>query len=112
LAIASGVAALVASPRTPGARWFTSPAAAAAVLSSIELIFVALYLTWTPVGADRVDGIQGRYFIPLLPVLLFLLPGSGLLRRVPAWLWWPAPLAAILATDATLPRLIAVHFYR
>jgi hypothetical protein len=111
-AIVSGIAALVAGPRAPGTRWFTAPGAALGVLSSIELIFVALYLTWTPVGMDRVDGIQGRYFIPLLPILLFVMPGSDLLRRLPAWLWWPAPLAAILATDATLPRLIAAHFYR
>jgi hypothetical protein len=111
-ALVSALAALVASPRAPGLRWFAAPAAAAGVLGSVELIFVALYLTWTPVGMDRVDGIQGRYFIPLLPVLLFVVPGGDLLRGLPAWLWWPAPLAAILATDATLPRLIAAQFYR
>ena len=82
------------------------------MLCSIELIFVALYLTWTPVGMDRIDGIQGRYFIPLLPILLFVLPGSGVLRRVPVCAWWAAPLAAILATDAVLPRLIETHFYQ
>jgi hypothetical protein len=112
LAIASGLAGLAASPPGRGPRWFTALAAAVAVLGSIELIFVALYLTWTPVGMDRVDGIQGRYFIPLLPALLFAMPGIGVLRRLPAWLWWPAPLAAILATDAMLPGLIAAHFYR
>jgi hypothetical protein len=112
LAIASGLAGLAASPPARGPRWFPALAAAVAVLGSIELIFVALYLTWTPVGMDRVDGIQGRYFIPLLPALLFAMPGIGVLRRLPAWLWWPAPLAAILATDAMLPGLIAAHFYR
>jgi uncharacterized membrane protein len=111
-AIISGIAAVAAEPRAQAARWFTAPAAALGILGSIELIFVALYLTWTPVGMDRVDGIQGRYFIPLLPVLLFVVPGIGGLGRLPAWIWWPAPLAAILATDATLPGLIAAHFYR
>jgi uncharacterized membrane protein len=37
------------------------------------LISTALYITWTPVGVERIDGIQGRYFIPLLPILLTLL---------------------------------------
>ena len=111
-AIVSGIAALAATPRAGGTRWFTAPLAVAAMLGSIELIFVALYLSWTPVGADRVDGVQGRYFIPLLPVLLFVVPGGGLLARLPAWLWWPVPLAAMVATDAVLPRLIATHFYR
>jgi hypothetical protein len=112
VAILSGLAAVVAGPRAPGTRWLTVAGAAIGVLSSIELIFVALYLTWTPVGMVRVDGIQGRYFIPLLPILLLVVPGGALLPRVPAWIWWAAPLAAILATDATLPNLIAAQFYQ
>jgi hypothetical protein len=111
-ALVSGIAAVAAGPRPAGGRWFTAPAAAAGLLMAVELIFMALYVTWTPVGMDRVQGIQGRYFIPLLPVLLFAAPGSRLLGRLPPWLWWPAPLAAILATDATLPGLIEAHFYR
>lgn len=111
-ALLSGIAALAGSPSPSGSRWFSAPVAAIAVLASIELIFVALYLSWTPVGMDRVDGIQGRYFIPLLPMLVFVMPGSSVLRRLPQWVWWPAPLVAILATDATVPRLIVAHFYR
>ncbi len=110
-AIVSAITATVTEPRAPGERWFTVPVAAVAILGCVELIFVALYLTWTPVGMDRVDGIQGRYFIPLLPVLLFALPG-GVGPSLPRWIWWLAPLAAILATDATLPRMIVAHFYR
>lgn len=40
-----------------------------AIIFSLVSIFFALYITWTPlrqgVGADFVDGVQGRYFIPL-----------------------------------------------
>jgi len=39
----------------------------------------SLYLTFTPVGADRIFGVQGRYFIPLALLLLLALP--GILRR-------------------------------
>ena len=34
-------------------------------------VCASLYLAWTPVGARFVEGVQGRYFLPLLP-LLFL----------------------------------------
>lgn len=38
---------------------------AAAVITSIAVITV-LYLTWTPVGGSFVQGVQGRYFLPML----------------------------------------------
>lgn len=33
-------------------------------------VALSLYLSWNAVGADSLQGIQGRYFIPLLPFLL------------------------------------------
>jgi len=36
------------------------------------LVCILLYLSWTPIGGDTVEGIQGRYFIPIAP-LFFLL---------------------------------------
>ena len=32
------------------------------------------YLGWTPVGADKILGVQGRYFLPMLPFALVLVP--------------------------------------
>lgn len=32
-----------------------------------------VYISWTPVGQNVIDGIQGRYFIPILPLLFLLL---------------------------------------
>ena len=40
---------------------------------------LALYLTWSPVGAALIIGEQGRYFLPLLPLLgraVPILPGQ------------------------------------
>lgn len=34
----------------------------------VPLIELALYIGWTPVGAYVVEGVQGRYFIPALPM--------------------------------------------
>jgi uncharacterized membrane protein len=36
------------------------------------LISALLYMTWSPIGGDSIEGIQGRYFIPVAP-LIFLL---------------------------------------
>lgn len=47
---------------------------ALALLASVAMIFGALYVSWTPVGQRIVDGVQGRYFLPLLPLLALLLP--------------------------------------
>lgn len=42
------------------------------ILVSI-LVCALVYITWTPVGQNMIDGIQGRYFIPMLPLLFLLL---------------------------------------
>ncbi|MET0371265.1 MAG: DUF2142 domain-containing protein [Sphingobium sp.] len=37
------------------------------------LIETAMYLTGTPLGADYIQGTQGRYFLPVLPLVLLAL---------------------------------------
>lgn len=41
------------------------------VIGTILLVFTALYIAWTEVGAGIVVGVQGRYFIPVA-ILIFL----------------------------------------
>lgn len=42
-------------------------------LCIFALIYTSLYVQWTPVAKEIIDGIQGRYFIPvLLPFILVL----------------------------------------
>lgn len=41
-------------------------------------IFGVFLLTWTAAGADLIDGVQGRYFLPLLPILLPCLQNNSL----------------------------------
>lgn len=115
LALLSAAGSLMAvEPPLAARRWGPLRpqwAALIALVGSVELIFMVQYLTWTPVGAARIDGVQGRYFIPLLPVLVFLLPHLRGLRRLPAAAWWIAPLLALAASDLALPALIARHYY-
>ena len=41
-----------------------------AFLITVAVLFTVEYIIWTPVGSDRIIGIQGRYFIPIA-LLLF-----------------------------------------
>lgn len=42
-------------------------------IAIIGLIFTSLYLQWTKTESNSIMGIQGRYFLPILPLLLLLL---------------------------------------
>lgn len=39
---------------------------------SVGMVFASMFMSWTPKGSISIAGIQGRYFLPLLPVLLLL----------------------------------------
>lgn len=57
------------------------------VLALTAALALAQYLTWTPVGAPAVEGLQGRYFMPLICAGGLALPplrrqGFGRARRV------------------------------
>ena len=39
------------------------------ITGSVELIYLSQYLSFTEVGARLAEGVQGRYFLPLLPLL-------------------------------------------
>ena len=64
----AGVLLVFAIQLRPTPDWRTFGRTAAAVVTG-GIIFLSLYLVWTEVGARMVDGIQGRYFIPIAIVL-------------------------------------------
>ena len=49
-------------------------------LGSIALIFVSMLIGFTSVDKTYIDGIQGRYLIPIIPVL-FLITENGIVSR-------------------------------
>jgi hypothetical protein len=69
--------------------------AGAGILAS-ALVFITLYVDWTPVGSLAVRGVQGRYFLPVAPVIIAAL---GVDRARVAWatVWWRVSAAAWLA---------------
>ncbi len=96
----------------PGARWLEPPFLAGAAFLAVLTIYISQYLVWTDVGLDRVVGPQGRYFLPLVPLLALALPrlgvrGGASLRHALLLL----PLAAAAADVLVLPRLIVRAYY-
>jgi uncharacterized membrane protein len=78
---------LTAAPALDRRRRLTSIVIVAGTFFGIVL---SQYLTWTVVCADYVDGVQGRYFLPILPVAL-----AALSLPSPRWRAGPRLIAAI-----------------
>jgi hypothetical protein len=70
------------------------------------------YLTWTNVGGDHIEGVQGRYLLPLIPFLAIAIPGLPIPRgRVVAACCMIGPISAAVAGIAVLPLVILGVFY-
>lgn len=39
------------------------------IIATILLIFTSLYVQWTPYKSPIIEGVQGRYFIPIIPLI-------------------------------------------
>jgi uncharacterized membrane protein len=84
----------------------------AGVMLSILGVFISQYLTWSPPGSETVQGIQGRYFIPLALVCVTLLHALGSIRtarvhRLLTILILTFPLVSL----AVVMRAIVLRYY-
>ena len=48
------------------------------VLGSCALVLASMFLSWTPMSSDSILGVQGRYFLPLLPAVFLLLRSDAI----------------------------------
>jgi uncharacterized membrane protein len=46
------------------------------LLTIVVAISLAEYIIWTPLAAKRIEGLQFRYYLPLIPFAFLLLPGN------------------------------------
>ncbi|WP_297489089.1 DUF2142 domain-containing protein [Acidocella sp.] len=86
LAVALSVAALGALRPWPNGNGRGADAGLAAVVLFITLIGIeiSMYLAFTNAGLPYIEGINARYFLPLLPFCVFILPwAGGWLARLP-----------------------------
>jgi uncharacterized membrane protein len=83
-------------------------------------VYGTLYLVWTKVGADSVDGIQGRYFLASAMALAVAVPafGSSLSKlgrlrgaeHVQTFAW-SSLIATVIFLDLALPRAVLIRYY-
>jgi hypothetical protein len=71
-----------------------------------------MYLYWSPVGADVISGVQGRYFLPLAG-----LASVTLCAAIPARLRLLAPAACYavvlgVAAEAGMTSVVVVQHYK
>ena len=97
LMLAAGVATGTGARFGLGQRvWWVAVALGVALL-----IETAMYLTGTPLGADYIQGTQGRYFLPVLPlVLIALSPARAIAGAQRLFAWTAIPLSLIAAATA------------
>jgi uncharacterized membrane protein len=101
-ATALGLAAVAASAtleRSPLPRSGRLLLPATFLVCALAVLAMA-YLGWTPVGSDRIQGVQGRYFLPLLPFALAALPAVPPATRRALRATVVAALVAVLAISA------------
>jgi uncharacterized membrane protein len=102
-------ASLMPSNRTP---WIFPALIASITLGGLLLaIGAALYMSWTPVGKMTIDGLQGRYVLPVLPLLAWLAPVYQPFGTRPLSLMWIWVGLFPLISLATLPGVIMARFY-
>lgn len=46
------------------------------LIAVIVLIWLSMYLSFTPVGQNTIAGVQARYYLPLLYLGALILPGK------------------------------------
>ena len=49
----------------------------------VAFIWTAMYISFTPVGAASINGVQGRYFVPILLPLLLALQTTHIENHIP-----------------------------
>jgi uncharacterized membrane protein len=77
----------------------------------LTAVSAALYITWTPLGEATIRGIQGRYILPVLPLLAWVVPEyTPRVERTLTPIWYPILLFPLI-TLAVTPVIIMERYY-
>ena len=100
-------ALLILLSTTSDAAARTRVIAGSGILAAVALISLGMYLMFMPVGADYVHGIQGRYYLPVLPLLAIVFGR----RRALVDERWPLLATAVFSIASLSIALHAVSVY-
>jgi len=81
-----------------------------AVLCYVGVVYLIFFLTYTPLDVDHVRGVQGRYFVIVLPVAAVFI-AAIMNREMPKGT--PAAIAiagSIIAGTSTVQALLQAHW--
>lgn len=74
---------------------------------TLFLVSLSQYLVWTPIGGQDIEGIQGRYFLPVGPVILVFFSATDRFQRLTTVVRY-----AFMATVVTLNSIALVFIVR
>jgi len=80
----------------------------AAFALSILAMFAMAYLGWNPVGDPAIQGVQGRYWAPAVPMLVLASPAAG--AALPRAVQWTLIGVAGASFAATVGAIFAVYY--
>jgi len=107
-ALVLGALAVVDERPRASLSWRDRVLAASVVLASLVLFCTLQYLQWAPVGQARVDGLHGRYLIPLGPLAFALLQNARV--TAPPAILRGAATAAVAASVAAAVATLLLHY--
>ena len=103
---------LVATDRAPDVRifvWQRILLVGIAALAAASVCFT-LYLTFSPVGARFITGMQGRYLIPIMPLALIALHGRPV-RMPAAWCYQLIPVILVAVQAITVTVILRRYYF-
>src|SRR5437763_5247940 len=97
---------LVRVPLDRRTRYRIAAVAGMTALSYIVTVYVTFYLAWTPIDSGWIWGVQGRYFVVILP--LIGLAAAALVNRGPSEIARAliATSGAVLSGGATVEAIV------
>jgi uncharacterized membrane protein len=111
LAVAGALIVALIAPENRGPVLWPATLALLTFVALLTALCAALYMTWTPLGRATINGLQGRYILPVLPLLAWAIPECGpRLERVLAPAWYPVLLFPLM-TMAVTPAVIMERYY-
>ena len=84
----------------------------AALAATVYAIYITEYLAWTHVGADTIDGVYGRYLLPLIVSIPAFLPSFRFrASQVLAWTFAGPIFVMAAASMVALPATLVKTYY-
>jgi uncharacterized membrane protein len=110
LGVMLGVTFLARLELDQGARRRAAIVAGLGAVGYFVLVFLIFYLTWTPIDEPKVWGVQGRYFVMMLPLVAICV--AALVNRAPRGTTTAAIAiaGAVLSGSAMIEALWRIHW--